>query len=51
MSREEIEDELLNRRAGEGSPRRIRQFVGVDGAKIMTLADVRERIQKELEKD
>ncbi|KAG8952749.1 hypothetical protein FRC04_003672 [Tulasnella sp. 424] len=51
LSREEIEDELLNRRAGEGSPRRIRQFVGVDGAKIMTLADVRERIQKELEKD
>ncbi|KAG9020875.1 hypothetical protein FS837_007796, partial [Tulasnella sp. UAMH 9824] len=51
MSRGEIEDELLNRRPGEGSPRRIRQFVGVDGTKIMTLADVRERIQRELEKE
>lgn len=52
LTKEEIEEELLSRLPGEGSPRRVRPaLVGRDGKELMTLRDVRERIRRELEQD
>ncbi|KAG8899241.1 hypothetical protein FRB99_006842 [Tulasnella sp. 403] len=51
LTKEEIEEELLNRKPGEGgSPKKVRApVVGVNGQEVMTLREVRERIRKELE--
>ncbi|KAG8994758.1 hypothetical protein FRB94_012581 [Tulasnella sp. JGI-2019a] len=52
LTREELEEELMSRKPGEGSPRRVRPaLVGRDGKELMTLRDVRERIRQELEQD
>ncbi|KAG8930178.1 hypothetical protein FRC02_004528 [Tulasnella sp. 418] len=53
LTQEDVEEELLSRKAGEGSPKKVRP-VGLfspEGKKVMSLRDVREKIRRELEKE